>query len=262
VPQQPVPLVDLPLPQNMIWAFGYPENTDSHIFRALDYGLDYPEQAVDALYLLDDIGRVTPVQIPPTRTGTNRADFGIPQKLFEYGAQTPLSTGLGYTVSSYCWSAWQLRGESVMTEPSRDPGLAMRAVAPKQAGARPGIVIVINEWWKDSPGDELICRKALTGYVIGVGGVVLAKSSAADHSCLIGFITKSESQQINELLTSLLNTPTMSAALKGQIVAPPPPPPSSAPAPAPSSCSEAQVAKLKSYGISDDDIRRTCAGTK
>jgi len=214
-------------------------------------------------------------QIPPTRTGTNRADFGIPQKLFEYGAQTPLSTGLGYTVSSYCWTAWQLRGESMMTEPSRDPSVAMRAVAPKQAGARPGIVIVINEWWKDSPGDEYVCRKALTGYVIGVGGVVLAKSSAADHSCLNTFSGKNESQQINELLASLLNTPTMSAALKGQIIAPPvsapppppgvsapPPPPPTAPVPAASSCSDAQVAKLKSYGISDDDIRRTCAGTK
>jgi hypothetical protein len=68
VPEQPVPLVDLPLPQNMIWAFGFPENTDSHIFRALDYGLSYPAQSVDALYVLDDFGRVSPVQIPDTRT--------------------------------------------------------------------------------------------------------------------------------------------------------------------------------------------------
>ncbi len=229
----------------------------------------FAQQPAQVFAVVDAREMVLSNQIPPTRTGTNRADFGIPQKLFEYGAQTPLSTGLGYTISSYCWTAWQLRGESVMTEPSRDPGVAMRAVAPKQAGARPGLVIVINEWWKDSPGDEYVCRKALTGYVIGVGGVVLARSSAADHSCLFTFSGKNESQQINELLASLLNTPAMSAALKGQIVAPPPtvsapppPPPTSAPAPAPSACSEAQVAKLKSYGLSDDDLRRTCAGTK
>jgi hypothetical protein len=68
VPESPVPLVDLPLPQNLIWAFGYPENTDSHIFRTLDGRLGYPDQSVDALYVLDDVGRVTPAQIPPTRT--------------------------------------------------------------------------------------------------------------------------------------------------------------------------------------------------
>jgi hypothetical protein len=68
VPQSPVPLVDLPLPQNLIWAFGYPENTDSHIFRTLDGRLSYPDQSVDALYVLDDVGRLTPAQIPPTRT--------------------------------------------------------------------------------------------------------------------------------------------------------------------------------------------------
>jgi hypothetical protein len=68
VPQSPVPLVNLPLPQNLIWAFGYPENTDSHIFRSLDDKLSYPDQSIDALYVLDDIGRVSPAQIPQTRT--------------------------------------------------------------------------------------------------------------------------------------------------------------------------------------------------
>jgi hypothetical protein len=67
VPQKPVPLVDQSLPQNLIWAFGYPENTDSHIFRTLGGRLAYPDHSIDALYLLDDIGRVTPAQIPQTR---------------------------------------------------------------------------------------------------------------------------------------------------------------------------------------------------
>ena len=67
VPHHPLPLVDQSLPQNLIWAFGYPENTDSHIFRTLDGRLAYPDHSIDALYMLDDIGRVSPAQIPQTR---------------------------------------------------------------------------------------------------------------------------------------------------------------------------------------------------
>jgi hypothetical protein len=76
VAQQPVPLVDLPLPQNLIWAFGYPENTDSHIFRTLDGRVTYPDRSIDALYVLDDSGRVVPAQIPPTRAMVGGAGCG------------------------------------------------------------------------------------------------------------------------------------------------------------------------------------------
>ncbi len=67
-PVTPVPLVDLSLPQNLLWAFGYPENTYSHVFRHLADQMTFPETAVDDLFVLDDTGTVRPVTIPPART--------------------------------------------------------------------------------------------------------------------------------------------------------------------------------------------------
>ena len=63
----PVPLVDLTVPQNMLWAFGYPENTYSHIFANLAPLTRYPDYSVDRLYLFDDAGRLSPVVIVPQR---------------------------------------------------------------------------------------------------------------------------------------------------------------------------------------------------
>ncbi len=65
---KPVPLIDASLPQNLLWAFGYPENTYSHVFRNLADLTTYPDHSVDHLYLFDDKGRLTQAVIPPTRT--------------------------------------------------------------------------------------------------------------------------------------------------------------------------------------------------
>ncbi len=65
---KPLPLVNLSLPQDLLWAFGYPENTDSHVLKALDLPVEYPETSIDRLFVLDDQGRVTPAAIVPART--------------------------------------------------------------------------------------------------------------------------------------------------------------------------------------------------
>jgi hypothetical protein len=65
---KPLPLVNSSLPQNLLWAFGYPENTDSHVLKALDLPVEYPETSIDRLFVLDDQGRVTPAVIVPART--------------------------------------------------------------------------------------------------------------------------------------------------------------------------------------------------
>ncbi len=65
---KPLPLVNLSLPQNLLWAFGYPENTDSHVLKALDLPVEYPETSIDRLFVLDDQGNVTPAVILPART--------------------------------------------------------------------------------------------------------------------------------------------------------------------------------------------------
>jgi hypothetical protein len=67
-PGKPLPLVDLSLPQNLLWAFGYPENTDSHVFRALDFGVDYPDTTIDRLYAIRDDGTLEAAIVPPART--------------------------------------------------------------------------------------------------------------------------------------------------------------------------------------------------
>ncbi|MDX6357932.1 MAG: hypothetical protein QOH37_986, partial [Nocardioidaceae bacterium] len=67
-PGKPLPLVDLSLPQNLLWAFGFPENTDSHVFRALDYPVEYPDTAVDRLYAIEDDGTLTQAIVLPART--------------------------------------------------------------------------------------------------------------------------------------------------------------------------------------------------
>ena len=65
--KRPVPLVDVGIPQTLLWAFRYPENTYSHLFRPFAGETSYPRQAVDNLYIFDDRGRLSPVAIPPTR---------------------------------------------------------------------------------------------------------------------------------------------------------------------------------------------------
>ncbi|HET8603266.1 MAG TPA: hypothetical protein VFM09_05000 [Marmoricola sp.] len=65
---RPVPLVNLPIPQNLLWAFGYPENTYSHILRNLRSSTRYPRTSIDHLYVLDDTGKVTPAVIRAMRT--------------------------------------------------------------------------------------------------------------------------------------------------------------------------------------------------
>lgn len=63
-----VPLVDLGVPQDLLWAYGFPENTYSHVFRNLRARTTYPTFAVDSLFLFDDSGRLSSVQVPPVRT--------------------------------------------------------------------------------------------------------------------------------------------------------------------------------------------------
>jgi hypothetical protein len=67
-PDKPLPLVDLSLPQNLLWAFGYPENTDSHVFASLDYPVTYPDTSVDRLYAVRDSGTLATAIVLPART--------------------------------------------------------------------------------------------------------------------------------------------------------------------------------------------------
>lgn len=67
-PDQPVPLIDTGIPQTLLWAFRFPENAFSHVFRDLSSRTTYPALSVDRLYTFADSGTLTPVAVPPTRT--------------------------------------------------------------------------------------------------------------------------------------------------------------------------------------------------
>ena len=75
---KPVPLVDTGIPQTLLWAFRYPENTYSHVLRPFADETSYPRSAVDRLYMFDDRGRLSPVVIPPTRKMVPNVGCGYP----------------------------------------------------------------------------------------------------------------------------------------------------------------------------------------
>ncbi|QIG42648.1 hypothetical protein G5V58_07530 [Nocardioides anomalus] len=83
-----VPLVDVGIPQTLLWAYRYPENTYSHLFRPLSRWTSYPDQAVDDLYLFDDTGELTPVDVPPTRSA--RETTGCGYRLDDEQTSVPL----------------------------------------------------------------------------------------------------------------------------------------------------------------------------
>ena len=87
-PEHPVPLVDLGIPQTLLWAYRYPENSYSHIFRELSGLTSYPHDSVDRLYLFDDQGSLRQVEIPATRS--NRPTGGCGYRLGGERTDIPL----------------------------------------------------------------------------------------------------------------------------------------------------------------------------
>jgi hypothetical protein len=65
---EPVPLIDASIPQTLLWAYRYPENTYSHIFRPWADDMAFPGAAVDDLHLFDDTGHLGDVGVTPERS--------------------------------------------------------------------------------------------------------------------------------------------------------------------------------------------------
>jgi hypothetical protein len=75
---KPVPLVDLGVPQNLLWSYRFPENTYSHVFANLGKETSYPRSSVDRLFVFDDQGHLAPATIPPTRRQLGGSGCGFP----------------------------------------------------------------------------------------------------------------------------------------------------------------------------------------
>lgn len=70
---EPVPLVDLGVPLDIMWAYRYPENTYSHVFRPWRTHAVYPDAALDRINVFDDTGIITPAVISTVRGPAQRA---------------------------------------------------------------------------------------------------------------------------------------------------------------------------------------------
>lgn len=68
MPKKPVPMANLGLPVEIMWAFRYPENTYQRVFKPLRLPLSYPMYSVDSLYVATNEGVVVPAVIPQARS--------------------------------------------------------------------------------------------------------------------------------------------------------------------------------------------------
>jgi len=85
---RPVPLVDVGIPQTLLWAYRYPENSYSHVLRHLSRLTSYPDASTDRLFMFDDTGSLTPVRIPATRR--DEAHLGCGYELKGSSTDIPL----------------------------------------------------------------------------------------------------------------------------------------------------------------------------
>ena len=67
MPEHPVPMADLGLPVQIMWAFRYPENTYSRVWKPLNLPVSFPQYSVDSLYVADNDGKIVPAVLPQAR---------------------------------------------------------------------------------------------------------------------------------------------------------------------------------------------------
>jgi hypothetical protein len=65
----PLPMIDQPVPNFIMWGLGYPANLQSHLLVPFAANIDFRTSAVDQLLVVDRDGRVAPVVIPGVRQG-------------------------------------------------------------------------------------------------------------------------------------------------------------------------------------------------
>ena len=65
--EHPVPLIDAPVPNFIMWGLGYPANLQSRLLAPYADRVDFRTSAVDTLMMAGPDGTVGPARIPPTR---------------------------------------------------------------------------------------------------------------------------------------------------------------------------------------------------
>jgi hypothetical protein len=73
-PDLPVPLIDLPVPNTVIWGILHPLNLQSNVLTPYAANLDFRSQAVDSLLVIGADGRLGPALVPPVRRNVSGPD--------------------------------------------------------------------------------------------------------------------------------------------------------------------------------------------
>lgn len=125
---RPLVLVDSQVPLTVMWAYGYPNNTISHVFRWRTARVTFPHIRTDSLSAFDNHGRLGPVLISAVRRAVPRATGDCPYPARDGEVTVPLDgpvlgTGWWTRVSYYATSDTPLEvtaGDSRYTTTARE----------------------------------------------------------------------------------------------------------------------------------------------
>jgi hypothetical protein len=88
--EDPVPLVDVGVPGFLMWAFAYPENSNSHVLKMFEDETYYPRIATDSIYMVSDGGTIEPMVVERVRAGTDPRKKGCPYPVKDGEVDVPL----------------------------------------------------------------------------------------------------------------------------------------------------------------------------
>lgn len=66
--QDPTPLVNVSVPESIMWGYEYPANTTKYVLRSYADRMSFPEHSVDRLSMIGPDGTVQPVSVSPMQT--------------------------------------------------------------------------------------------------------------------------------------------------------------------------------------------------
>lgn len=100
-PEEPTPLVNVGVPQYLMWGFDYPRNTNRYVLAMFSDRMDFVDVAQDDLYIVDDSGIVRSASIAPV-VRTKGPDEGCVTRLTP---THPVTLRLTDTVEGKDWWA-------------------------------------------------------------------------------------------------------------------------------------------------------------
>lgn len=80
-PDDPTPLVNVSVPESIMWGYDYPANTTKYVLRSYADRMDFPEHSVDRLNVISPDGTVRPIAVSPMYSSKPASgDCGYPAR--------------------------------------------------------------------------------------------------------------------------------------------------------------------------------------